>query len=114
MCSWHPSPQSWLCCKSVPEDPACTQVAANPEKNTATLAVATLQNLAAESSANREAIREAGGIPILVSLIKAGPDSPVSLSHPQTTQLQQAHLSQPRAGRMLEPPFIATLNDRAD
>ena len=51
---------------------------ANPEKTTAVLAVGTLQNLAAESNANKEAIREAGGIPILVSLIKAGPDTPVS------------------------------------
>ena len=101
MCSWHPSPQSWLCCKSVPEDPACTQVAANPEKNTATLAVATLQNLAAESSANREAIREAGGIPILVSLIKAGPDSPVSLSQPQTTHSSRHTFHSPERAECL-------------
>ncbi len=63
------------------------QVAANPEKTTAVIAVGTLQNLAAESNANKEAIREAGGIPILVSLIKRCPDTavrPLSLDHAST------------------------------
>ena len=51
---------------------------ANPEKPAAVTAVGTLQNLAAESSANKEAIREAGGIAVLVSLIKDWPDTLVS------------------------------------
>lgn len=64
-------------CAQIPESAAYTQVEANPEKTTAVIAVGTLQNLAAESNANKEAIREAGGIPILVSLIKRCPDSSV-------------------------------------
>ena len=54
------------------------QVEASPEKPAAVTAVGTLQNLAAESSANKEAIRDAGGITILVSLIKDRPDTLVS------------------------------------
>ena len=54
------------------------QVEANPEKPAAVTAVGTLQNLAAESSANKEAIRDAGGIAVLVSLIKDWPDTLVS------------------------------------
>ena len=70
----------------IPEDAARMQVAANPEKTTAVIAVGTLQNLAAESNANKEAIREAGGIPTLVTLIKRCPDSPVSPECHQTVQ----------------------------
>ena len=58
------------------------QVEANPEKPSAVTAVGTLQNLAAESNANKEAIREAGGIPVLTKLIKDWPDTlvnPISL-----------------------------------
>ena len=54
------------------------QVEANPEKPAAVTAVGTLQNLAAESSANKEAIRDAGGIAVLVSLVKDWPDTLVS------------------------------------
>ena len=58
------------------------QVEANPQKTTAVIAVGTLQNLAAESNANKEAIREAGGISILVSLIMRWPDAEVRLLLP--------------------------------
>ena len=37
------------------------------------MAVEALANLMAGSSPNREAVREAGGVPVLVSLLDAGP-----------------------------------------
>ena len=51
------------------------QVEANPKKPAAVTALGTLQNLAAESNANKEAIREAGGIPVLIGLIRDCPDA---------------------------------------
>lgn len=42
-------------------------------------ALGTLQNLAAESSTNKDAIREAGGIKTLIKLICQQPDTLVRL-----------------------------------
>ena len=68
----------------MPEEATGAQVEASPEKAAAVIAMGTLQNLAAESNSSKEAIREAGGIPILVSLIQGCPDTEVSLFLPQT------------------------------
>ena len=64
------------------------QVEANPEKPAAVTALGTLQNLAAESNANKEAIREAGGIPVLIGLIRDCPDALVR-APPGSGLLQQ-------------------------
>lgn len=55
------------------------QVEGSPDKASAVTALGTLQNLAAESAANKDAIREAGGVPILVTLLETAPDAPVHL-----------------------------------
>ena len=53
------------------------QVEGSPDKASAVTALGTLQNLAAESAANRDAIREAGGVPVLVNILKTAPDTEV-------------------------------------
>jgi hypothetical protein len=64
------------------------QVEAHPQKPAAVTALGTLQNLAAESNANKEAIREAGGIPVLIGLIRDCPDTLVR-PHLGSALLQQ-------------------------
>ncbi len=56
-----------------------SQVEGSPDKASAVTALGTLQNLSAESAANKDAIREAGGVPILINLLETAPDSPVRL-----------------------------------
>lgn len=54
------------------------QVEGSPDKASAVTALGTLQNLAAESAANKDAIREAGGIPVLINLVETAPETQVS------------------------------------
>lgn len=65
--------------------PLRMQVEGSPDKASAVTALGTLQNLAAESAANKDAIREAGGVPILISILETAPDTPVRYFLPYST-----------------------------
>lgn len=68
----------------------CAQVDVSPGKSSAVTALGTLQNLAAESAANKDAIREAGGIPVLLHLLETAPDTPVRLPTPHDQMRQMS------------------------
>lgn len=65
--------------------PLRMQVEGSPDKASAVTALGTLQNLAAESAANKDAIREAGGVPILINILETAPDTPVRYFLPCST-----------------------------
>ena len=65
--------------------PLRMQVEGSPDKASAVTALGTLQNLAAESAANKDAIREAGGIPVLINILETAPDTPVRYFLPFST-----------------------------
>lgn len=65
--------------------PLRMQVEGSPDKASAVTALGTLQNLAAESAANKDAIREAGGVPILINILETAPDTPVRYFLPYST-----------------------------